>query len=235
MYCPKCGNQVSDGARFCPQCGYAFPVEGVPMPASAPAPQQGYAPAPAPAPQQAYAPGFASDPQLGQSPVSDPSVLMQQKLAQAASEGLGMNWYKFIIYVQCFLGALGALVTGISQMVGAPYGEGAGLVYTFYPGLRVVDVLYGLSSIAAGALLMYAWRGLRRFKASSVGVYLIIPIITTVAAIVYLIAASIIVRSSLLGSGSVSGGMLGAIVGNVGLLIGNYIYFNKRKHLFNEL
>ncbi|WP_455139558.1 zinc ribbon domain-containing protein [Thermophilibacter sp.] len=40
MFCPKCGNQVSDDAQFCGKCGYRFPggEKGVGAPGRAPAP-----------------------------------------------------------------------------------------------------------------------------------------------------------------------------------------------------
>ena len=44
MFCPACGKEISDSAKFCPGCGSAM----APAPAPAPAP---VAPAPAPAPQ----------------------------------------------------------------------------------------------------------------------------------------------------------------------------------------
>ena len=42
MFCPKCGTQLEDGARFCPTCGRQ--VNGAPAaqpePVSAPQPEQ---------------------------------------------------------------------------------------------------------------------------------------------------------------------------------------------------
>lgn len=62
-FCPNCGTQLSDGIKFCTECGQK--LETVPAPAPAPEPvQQPYvAPAPAPEPVPAYvAPEPAPEP-----------------------------------------------------------------------------------------------------------------------------------------------------------------------------
>lgn len=69
MFCPNCGIQIPDDARFCPDCGTVITPVGTPQPAvsePAPAPQPApvatTAPTPAPAPAQVIppAPSFAA-------------------------------------------------------------------------------------------------------------------------------------------------------------------------------
>jgi hypothetical protein len=214
MFCPKCGNQVVDTAKFCPKCGNKLSIEdAIVMP-----------PAPDPNPQQ----GVESMP--GQVA----ATIYQQKLVQATSEGLGMNWYKFVIYVQCFLGGVAGISSGFTQIMGLQYGDTASLVYGYYSGLKIADIIYGLSSILVGILLIYARFGLKKFKAGSVGIYLFLPLASAVSTILYLLVLSIILQTSLFDSKLVSGGTIGLIVGSIGLFIANYIYFNRRRHLFNE-
>ncbi|MBQ9003474.1 MAG: zinc ribbon domain-containing protein [Eggerthellaceae bacterium] len=212
MFCPKCGNQVSDGAKFCPKCGHNIGSGGEAAPIPGPTPQPRFVPLPGPI----------------------PGTLYERKLAQATSEGLGMNWYKFIIYVQCFLGGLSGLVSGVTQILGLQYGDSASLVYGYYSGLKIVDVVYGISSIVVGVLTVYARFGLKKFKADSVGIYLFLPLVNAIAAILYLLVASIVLHTSLFDSNLVSGGTIGLIVGSIVLFIANYIYFGRRRHLFNE-
>jgi hypothetical protein len=60
MYCPKCGQPVDAGAKFCAKCGAPMAV--------APPPQQ---PKPPPAPPQP--PSFATPPQAGEPEVAAPT------------------------------------------------------------------------------------------------------------------------------------------------------------------
>lgn len=214
MFCPKCGNQVVSDAKFCPKCGCNLTMGGAITQAtvSHPSPQPG--------------------PELAREPVT--TTFYQQKLAQAASVGLGMNWYKFVIYVQCFLGGLSGLASGVTQILGLQYGDRASLVYGYYSGLRIVDIVYGLTCIIVGALLVYTRFGLKKFRADSVGIYLLLLLANAVSAILYLLAVSIILRVPLFDSNLVSSGTIGLIAGSIVLFIVNYIYFGRRRHLFNE-
>ena len=69
MYCPNCGNQLADGAKFCPKCGK--PVGQAPQTPQAPAAQHP-APAPAPNPAPVYAPAPAPVP----APKKKPKILI---------------------------------------------------------------------------------------------------------------------------------------------------------------
>ena len=171
---------------------------------------------------------------LQPNPNPAPGTLYERKLAQATSEGLGMNWYKIIIYVQCFLGCLIDLVSGITQILGLQYGDRASLVYSYYSGLKIVDILFGLSSIAIGILMVYVRFGLKKYQAKSVGIYLFLPLVNAIVSILYFVAASLVLHTSLFDADRLSGETIGLIVGSIGLFIVNYIYFGHRRHLFNE-
>ena len=89
MYCPKCGSEVADGAKFCPSCG--API------AAAPQPQQ---------PQQA-----PQSPQYQQAP-SDPYGAPQPPYGQASSgpsfDGGAYPQYRtmggwFLFFLICYL------------------------------------------------------------------------------------------------------------------------------------
>ena len=52
MFCPKCGRQLPDGAKFCDRCGHSFaPAPNEPSPAPEPRPQAQPQPAAAPEPK----------------------------------------------------------------------------------------------------------------------------------------------------------------------------------------
>lgn len=71
MFCPNCGKECTDVARFCPNCGTTINAQPKPVatPVAAPAPAPVAAPAPAPAPAPVAAPAPAPAP----APVADPA------------------------------------------------------------------------------------------------------------------------------------------------------------------
>ena len=226
MFCPKCGNRVNEDAKFCSKCGFNIAAVSGAVPASVPQPVQ----QPAPQPVQQSAPQPTSVPQAN----SVPNSLYEQKLAQAASEGLGMKWYKFILYVQCILGGFAGIISGVSQILGLQYGDQASLVYGFYPTLKTIDMTYGIVSILLGILFLCLRFGLKKFKAGSVDAYLILPLIEVVALVLYLLAVNVVLDKSLLESEMVSSSTIGTVVGYVVFFVINYVYFGHRRHLFNE-
>ena len=210
MFCPSCGKQVDDDAKFCPNCGFSI-AGGEPA---------GFGPTPP------Y--GTAAAPSLV------PMTLYQQKLAQAEREGLGMKWYKFVIYAQCFLGALSGLSSGMVTMFGLQYGDRAEYVYALYPSLKTADVANGIMSIAIAALLIYARFGLSKFKAKSINLYLCLPLVSAASSLIYNIVAANILGISPAEVLSDPSGAASSIIGSIGMFAANMIYFNHRRHLFTE-
>lgn len=217
MYCPECGCQVADGARFCPKCGNNMSAGREPM--------REYSPYQNPN-QNAYTNQYPDPtPALG--------TTYAQKLAQAAREGLGMNWYKFIIYVQCFLGFFGGIIAGVMYLLGLQYGENASLVYGFYSSLKVVDIVYGILNIVIALLFILVRFGLKGFKSWSVGLYLLVYPLETIGLAFYRILTCDILDISPFEPSVVITLVVYLIVGIAAYYI-NYIYFNHRRHLFSE-
>ena len=126
-------------------------------------------------------------------------------------EALPMNWYKFVIYVQLFLSAAVNIIGGIVWIAGGQYGGMATYVYLFYGGgLKVLDVMFGLASIAGAP-----------------GKYLKLLIASIAVGLIYGIFGSIILRQSAFSASSIV-----SIILNVILVFLNNIYFKRREHLF---
>lgn len=145
-----------------------------------------------------------------------------------------MKWFKFVIWVQCFLGGIGDIASGIMQMTGATYDGKADLVYTFYPSLKTADMVYGIFCIAIGALLIYTRFGIKKFKWQPTNIYLFLPLAIALSSIAYYVAAGAILDVSLTEPGFITSSSIGSVVGSIGLTVANFIYFNKRKHLFDQ-
>ncbi|MDR0913779.1 MAG: zinc ribbon domain-containing protein [Oscillospiraceae bacterium] len=115
MFCLKCGNQIPDGATFCPACGEKS------APAAAPAPQPQAAPqyqAPVPPPQPQYQQPV--QPQYQQPQYQAP---YQQPVTQSDNSKL----YKILSYVG-ILWLIGMFVTPEKDNPGVRFHVGQGII-----------------------------------------------------------------------------------------------------------
>ena len=140
MFCRFCGNEIPEGGQFCANCAKAVEAEA----ASQPDAQQ--ASAPQPETQQSYnsQPG-------GQQPYNTYQPGGQQPYPQVQVNPVQnhpMAWFKFIIYFQLFANMVIMVYNALHGFLGIAYGDDAALIYAFYPGLKAVDVIYGLICIA---------------------------------------------------------------------------------------
>lgn len=225
MYCSNCGSQVIDGARFCPKCGSNIDAaENASSNANAyQSLNQDSNPG--------LNPGYYPSQYVG--PVPAPGTLYQQKLAQATREGFGMNWYKFVIYVQCILGFVGGIASGIVYIMGLQYGDNASLIYGFYSGLKIVDVAYGIINILTAILLIYVRFGLKRFKTWAVGLYLLFYPLAVVSFIFYRILTCAVLGTSPFEQTTIVTLVIYLVV-YIAFYYLNYVYFGHRRHLFTE-
>ena len=101
-------------------------------------------------------------------------------------------------------------------------------VYLFYGGgLKVLDVMFGLASIALGAAAILVRQKLARFETGAPGKYLKLLIASIAVGLIYGIFGSIILRQSAFSASSIV-----SIILNVILVFLNNIYFKRREHLF---
>ena len=138
-----------------------------------------------------------------------------------------LKWFKFIIYVQLFLSALGNLVAGIQLLTRLAYGGLWASIYTFYPALRPVDAVMGVLSLGLMVLALVVRQKLAKFRRGAPKLYLIWLGISVGVALFDLVAASLV-----LGQLVMTGSIVGGILGNVLLILLNRVYFRKREHLF---
>ena len=224
MFCSNCGNQLADGSKFCPFCG-----------AQLAQPQQQAAPAQRSYPQEPSYPQEQSQPQYGYSQPQDPyaysPVTYQTPVkADPMNDPRGMKWFKFIIYFQLFASAVISVITAITMFTGAHYQGQADMVYRYFPGLKGLDVFYGIALIALAAFAIVTRQNLAKFRKNGPRFYFILIIASLALALIYSIAGSSILNVSL---GEVmDGSSVGSLIGNIALLIINIIYFKKREDLF---
>ncbi len=164
MFCPACGKEVPDVAKFCPICGMKFaapaPVEAAPAPVevapapveAAPAPVE-VAPAPveaAPAPVEAapapaYEPVQQTIPQY-QQPAYAPVAEAAAPAPAAAKAGFGdilKKNAKLLIIIGAALVVLGLVIVVIAALGGSGAYEHYDTTYTYYTVDDGIQVFHG--------------------------------------------------------------------------------------------
>lgn len=218
MFCRFCGNEIPEGGQFCANCGKAVEAEADSQPDA----QQ--ASAPQPETQQSYnsQPG-------GQQPYPQVQVNPVQNRPMA--------WFKFIIYFQLFANMVIMVYNALHGFLGIAYGDDAALIYAFYPGLKAVDVIYGLICIALIVGAFIVRQRLAHYKKNAPMQYILFVAAVLVMGLLHTIAGVAVISAAVpyaagAGMADVAGNILGTVIGAAIFIPVNYIYFNKRKELF---
>lgn len=205
MFCRTCGNQIPDGSAFCPKCGtrVAPPVEQ-----------------PQPIPVDYQQPNYGGYQSFN-------------GYQQPLQPELPMKWYKFLIYVSLFLGALLNLISGISIMTGGQYQGAAEYVYMMFHGLKTLDVLTGILMLVSAAFSIYT-----RFRLS--GYYKNGPLMLTylysfnvLVNLFYIIGTFVVLPGEITAELDIASDF-GSLAASVAMIFINRTYFNKRMHLFTK-
>lgn len=215
MTCPVCGTNVPDGVQFCPGCGTPVQQQGMPNQQQMNYGQQGM-------PNQQMNNG---------QPMNGFQAFGQQIFAQPTNQvyDMPMNWYKFLIFFALFFSAVMNIINGISTMAGAQYGGafGASFVYAVFPGMRVLDILFGICCFGVSALDIVTRMKLAAFKKDGPKFITFIYLVNMALTILYVLIASIVIKSF---AGSAN--LIINIAVSIGMIIANKIYFDKRAHMF---
>ena len=253
MNCGNCGAFLQPGATSCPSCGSPVLAKpnaayGQPMQQPYGAPQgQPYQQAPYGAPQsQPYQQAPYGAPQgqpYQQAPYGQPYMGgAQSPYDIAAMRGQGMKWFKFIVYFALIAGAILNVIAGLVYMSGNIWSLSAGggqmgewvkaFIYEMAPGVRVVDILFGIGCIISGVLCFMARQKLAAFKIGAPSFFLkaivINGVIGVVGCILYYVQIGPEYGSSMLSS---------AISSAVGTVIWYFIhksYMDHRADLFTN-
>ena len=212
-FCNHCGKPVPDNAAFCPGCGSRL------TPA---------------APNGAYNSNAQQQPRVQVPQVQTPPT--QQYNAPPAPDftkpqALPMNYYKFAIWVQLFLGALVYAVQGLGLLFGFWYEAVSGInaqwFYLFFPAMHIVDILFGLLYLAMAVGAVYTRQQMAHFKKNGPDLYYLFLIAGMVLSFLYAVLQGIICST---GSGISSA--IGSLVGSGVVLVLCRIYFEKRRSMF---
>ena len=216
MRCPNCGQRLADEAGRCPVCGTVIDEET--------------------RRQAMNEDDFASASFEGtrQSMGEQASAAQSGRTDQMAPDekrypARPMKWYKFLIYFSLVLTGFANIWTGVEAVLGMQYEtkSQAAQVYAVYPGLHVLDIIYG-----GYALIVRQY--LAGFKAKGPKMLLSMYIVSLVIEVAYIVASSLISGVNLL-TASESGTMLiSSMIVSLFMIGANKVYFDKRAHLFNK-
>ncbi|MCM1083062.1 MAG: zinc ribbon domain-containing protein [Clostridium sp.] len=219
MYCTQCGNNVPDGAANCNVCG--APINQGMGGNWNQQPQQ---------PNQYQQPQQTYHPNQYQQPNGQWNNLQQSTYTQNNGSVLGMNWFKFVIYVQLFLNGVLNIYHGIKISTGKQYGVSDSylqMIYSVYDGLQTTDIIIGVSMMALGVYAIITRFFLAGFKKQGPFMYYLCLLLNIVVAVIYCVLVKFVV-----GVDVVLTNMICQTIILIVLLICNIIYFGKRKHLF---
>ena len=220
MYCRFCGKEIPEGGRFCINCGKEVDVTDTA--------QAGVSQTENPAPgarqpweneyQQPY-------------PRVNPDVLINP------AKNYHLAWFKFIIYFQLFANAAVMVYNAVTCLFGLAYGDDAAVVYAVCPGLKVVDVIYGIICLCAAVTAILIRQRLGHYKKNApvfymsfVGAVMALGLLYNFAVLAVLNTVSSSVMQA--GAANMAETVLGTVIGAAVYFPLNYIYFKKRKELF---
>ena len=121
---------------------------------------------------------------------------------------------------------------GVTTISGSQYGMYADMVYAMFGGLKALDVIVGLGCIAIAALQIFTRFRLAGFYKNGPVLLLVVYAAAAALTLVQIIGANIILPD--LGE---SLDMTSAIINvamNAVMAFANYVYFNKRKEMFQK-
>ena len=224
MRCPNCGQRLADEARKCPVCGTVID-ETVRMNISEERADE--------ADSSAAVDTVPKRPSEAEGYHGSEADHINAKQHFPA---MPMKWYKFLIYFSLILTGLSNMYTGVQAVMGMQYGtkEQSAQVYAVYPGLHILDIVYGVLLIILGVFVFIVRQQLAGYRAKGPKYLLIMYIASLILEIFYIGAGSLLSGVNLL-KASESGIMLiSSILVSLFMIGANKVYFDKRAHLFTK-
>ncbi len=223
MRCPNCGQRLADEARKCPVCGTVID-EAVRM--NIPEKQA-----------EETNISYAGDAVSGQSSEEEHHGFEAENINAAQHfPAMPMKWYKFLIYFSLILTGLSNMYTGVQAVMGMQYGtkEQSAQVYAVYPGLHILDIVYGVLLIILGVFVFIVRQQLAGYRAKGPKYLLIMYIASLVLEIFYIGVGSLLSGVNLLTSSESGIMLISSILVSLFMIGANKVYFDKRAHLFTR-
>ena len=142
---------------------------------------------------------------------------------------LPMKWHNFLIYFALWAGGILNGISGFRAISGTQYGADAGRVYSYYPGLKTIDVIFGAFVIFIAIFTIVTRFKLAGFRKDGPTCLFLVYILNAVGSVFYILA---VVSTTSLSLDTFGAQLVGQIVGSIILVCANKVYYNNRAYMF---
>ncbi len=150
---------------------------------------------------------------------------------KSINKPLGMKWFKFIIYVQLILAFFMDLFSAYTIFAGIVYFEGltniTAQVYSVVPALKLIDMSFAVVCVGMAVFSVYVRQKLVNYRLNAGNFYLFFLAITALSSLLYNG-----IKFLVSGIDPFSAIFIFSLLETMILLLINFEYFKKRKHLF---
>ncbi|PHU33767.1 zinc ribbon domain-containing protein [Pseudobutyrivibrio ruminis] len=148
----------------------------------------------------------------------------------APAPQLGLKWAHFLSYFALWLGALLNVIVAFTVFTGSIYsaqGIEAEYVYAVFPGLKPVDMIYGVALLVLAVLGVITAVSIIKYKKNAGTLVCAMYLVSAIVAFIYLVGAS-----SVLGQFAGNSSSVASIIVGIVMFFVNKIYFGNRKDIF---
>ena len=151
-------------------------------------------------------------------------------VAAAPAPQLGLKWAHFLAYFALWAGALVNIYNAIAALTGLHYeaaGVDADYVYAVFPGLKPVDMIYGVACLVLVVLGVMTAVSILKYKKNAGTLVCAMYLISAIVVFIYTIGAS-----SALGQFAGDSRNIVTIIVGIVMFFVNRVYFGNRKDIF---
>ena len=148
----------------------------------------------------------------------------------APAPQLGLKWAHFLSYFALWLGALLNVIVAFTVFTGSLYsaqGIEAEYVYAVLPGLKPIDMIYGVALLVLAVLGVITAVSIIKYKKNAGTLVCAMYLVSAIVAFIYLVGAS-----SVLGQFAGNSSSVASIIVGIVMFFVNKIYFGNRKDIF---
>lgn len=206
MFCPNCGNQLTDGVAFCSNCGTKIAPVSPDTPAAVPIPQ------------------------------TDPVAPELVKYINMKWHNFLINfglWAGAVINLSMAIELLFGL-NYTTETYGGKTENISDMIYAMFDGLQMIDIVFGVLIAGIAVLGIYTRFQLSAFRESGPKLLLAIYCSSTLWNIAYTVCVVAIVGFEILDGTKIISNAVTDVILSVAAVIINYIYYSKRSNLFTN-